>query len=296
MFGDGDNGKSTFLKVLWHVLGGTNGFVHHIPVEVIVQRRGYANIEHHKADCRGRRVIYTEEVEQNDRLYVDFVKEITGGGMQTAARKYEHAVEFPFIGKLIIATNNLPELPNIDYALKRRVRAIPFDKDLPKLFRDLGREVPKQEDVVADLLQEREGILDYLVQAAVEWYAGGSVGSVTLPARVAKATHKYLLEQDPVLKWRQIACEKDNEEGTAFTLLYQSYLLVTDSDPKYTSKKWFAKQLVRLGFEAEHTVSGRVYRGPALTIAASNAATEAREREKDNRGDFHFAPEDALNR
>jgi phage/plasmid-associated DNA primase len=218
-------------------------------------------------------LLYTEEFGQHDRLNCEFVKEATGGGRFTAARKYENAVEFPFIGKLVFATNVLPELPNLDKALARRVRAIPFDENIPA---KLGYR-RKQSEVITELLAEAPGILDDLAQAAAEWYSMGREAMDAFPTRVKEATDKYLLEQDKVKQWMAVCCEAKGgrHEERPFAQWYRSFLTATDSDARWVSKKWFGKQLEQHNFAKFQRASGRTYEGPALTAVAARVVSES---------------------
>lgn len=82
-YGKGNNGKSTLLAALTKILGS---HMHHVPKDVI-SGHGLHNVEHHLADCRGKRLLYTEEFKLGDTLNEGLLNEITGGGEITAARK-----------------------------------------------------------------------------------------------------------------------------------------------------------------------------------------------------------------
>ena len=266
-------GKTTMLTFLARLLGE---FAYKIPLRGLLKRYGDPGIRHDLAGLQGMRFTYAEEFKPGDVLDVGVMKEIAGDSDITADRKGEANETFKCRAKLVLGTNDMPLITDIDDAIRGRVRVVPFPVNVPQRLAELALPVQSVDDVVAALLAEAPGILQDLMAAGAEWRAAG--GKLGMPTKVYEATKQYLDEQDPLLEWIATSCLPPTAEGERkvneqpFAILYWSFIEQSDRDPKRATKSWFARQLERHKFVKRATYLGKLYTGPELTYAAFEAA------------------------
>src|SRR5260370_22248447 len=135
-FGGRNAGKTTLLRYLAELLG--KEFAYKIPIRGILERRDSGYIRHDLAGLRGARLAYAEEFKPGDVLDSGIVKDITGGGYITADQKGKPNITFSSTAKLIIATNTLPDLKDVDDAIRKRLRVVPFPTNLPAYCEEKG--------------------------------------------------------------------------------------------------------------------------------------------------------------
>ncbi len=267
-FGKGKNGKSTLALFLHHFLGP---FATKLALRAILDRATPLTIRHDLAELNGRRLAYTEEFKPGDSLNVGIIKDITGGGMITADRKGEPNMTFASTAKLVIATNDLPNIKDVDEAIRTRVRAIPFTVHIPTA---MGTQLQDVDSVIAGLMSESTGILQDLVDALMEWHAQGR--KLIMPNAVKQATQTYLDEQDPLVAWVHACCTQDGRmEERPFSQWYWSFRAQSGRTARAAARNWFGMQLKRHGFIERKTERGPRYTGPALTTEAEDAMAEA---------------------
>ncbi len=278
-------GKTTVLTFLARLLGP---FVFCIPLRALLKHRQDTGILHDIAGIRGMRLVYAEEFKPGDVLDSAWVKKISGQGDVTADRKGEPDETFRSTAKLIIGTNDLPALTDVDSALRGRVRVVPFPADIPAVLKQAGKPLRSVDEVVEDLMSEAPAILYDLVQAVGEWRAGGE--PLGMPPVVAEASKRYLDTQDLLLDWMDACCEK-NEDGSLtgrreelpLTVWYWSFLTASGRTHTKSFYQQFGDVLLAKGYSKRAAYDGKRYTGPALTLEARTAAEEAAE-------DARYAP------
>ena len=178
--GGGANGKSVFLDTTCAVMGDyaceaansllTTGRSEH-PTEL--------------ADLHGRRLVIASETEEDARLRIQVVKQLTGNKRIKARKMRQDFVEFDRTHKLVLVTNSKPIVTEATHAIWRRLRLVPFGVTIPRAEWDTG---------LTDKLVSREGpgILAWMVRGCLLWQLDG----LEPPAEVTAATETYRAEQD----------------------------------------------------------------------------------------------------
>jgi len=266
--GETNRGKTTVLAVVAALLGD---YAFNIPLRSLLVLRNNMTIRHDLAELRGVRLAFAEEFKPGDVLDVGVIKAITGGGSLTADRKGEPNETFAVTAKLIIGTNALPELRDLDSAIRGRVRVLPFDADVPAMLKARGLPLRSVEEVVDDLRDEFPGILHDLVAALGEWGAAG--GKLWMPKKVETATRTYLDAQDPLVEWIDACCVKGGTtERRPFAEWRASFLVYSGSDERSVTAQWFGRALAEHHFVKEVDYKGKYYTGPALSPEAGKLA------------------------
>ena len=125
LWGEGENGKSTFINALLHLLGD---YAMKAPTELLMMTGQQDRHPTEKADLAGKRFVATIETEENRRLAEVLIKELTGGDKIRARHMREDFWEFWPTHTIWLATNHRPEIRGTDRAIWRRIRLIPFTR------------------------------------------------------------------------------------------------------------------------------------------------------------------------
>ncbi len=122
----------------------------------------------------------------------------------------------------------------------RRIRTIPFERVFA--FEDQDRELADK------LKNERPGILSWIVQGAVDWYAQGLPNA----AAVEAANEAYRVEMDTVRRFIEERCEVAPGLTTPTKTLFGSYRVhANDNGVEPVSQRVFGRALTDQGFAAE---------------------------------------------
>lgn len=207
-FGGGDNGKSTLVDVIRHVLGD---YATSLPQAFFGKRIGEA-IPTDVMDLRGARLAVSHEPDQRMVLDEAKMKYLTGRDVIKARRLYRDPVEFTPNHKLVLVTNHRPAVQTQTRATWRRICLWPFMFTVPAESKDraLGEK----------LKAEASGILNWLLVGCSEWVSAGR--HCDPPKTVQTATEDYKQAEDVLGDWLA-ECTENAPERTPFCDLYASY-------------------------------------------------------------------------
>lgn len=179
-YGEGANGKSTFLNTIQRLLGEYAGPA----VRNLLFRK--RNDEHPTglADLHGKRFVVCSEIEDGKIFDEALVKDLTGGEPINARRMRQDPWSFDPTHKLFIAGNHKPVVRGDDHGIWRRLRLVPWEVRVTEPNRRLGEE----------LLEELPGILNWAIEGCLAWRRDGLVE----PEAVREATRGYRAESDLV--------------------------------------------------------------------------------------------------
>ncbi|QKK08991.1 MAG: hypothetical protein HND58_13020 [Planctomycetota bacterium] len=174
-WGDGNNGKSVLLDTTMALMGEYAGTA--APELLVVKQQQ----EHPTglADLMGKRLVLASESERGAELKLQLVKRLTGDDRIKARFMRRDFIEFDRTHKLILVTNNRPEVKEDSEAAWRRLRLVPFAVVILPQNRD--------RHLMSKLKREWPGILAWLVRGCLEWQRSG-LGE---PATVVAATEQY---------------------------------------------------------------------------------------------------------
>lgn len=190
-YGDGANGKSTFLNVLKQLLGGD--LAAQTPTETLMLKRSQATND--LARLRDIRLVLANEIEDGTTLAESLVKQITGGDAVTARFHYQEFFEYQPKFKLMMAGNHKPIIRGRDNGIWRRIRLIPFEANIPPNQRD--------KNLSAKLHAELPGILNWALKGYRDLQKNGALKT---PAYVEKAVEDYRKEMDLLEAWTSACC------------------------------------------------------------------------------------------
>ncbi|MDR3453019.1 MAG: phage/plasmid primase, P4 family [Rhodoferax sp.] len=207
LYGNGANGKSTFLNLVKELLG--TELASQTPSETLMAKRSTSTND--IARLQGVRVVIANEIEDGSLLAESLVKQMTGGEALTAKFHYQEYFEFTPKFKLFIAGNHKPMIRGRDNGIWRRIRLIPFEVTIPPQQRD--------KHLQEKLRTELPGILNWAIKGCLDWQNAG----LTEPTVVTNAVTSYREEMDVIGQWMQdcctVAANLECKSGNA----YQSY-------------------------------------------------------------------------
>lgn len=246
MYGVGANGKSTLLEIVKHIMGDygrTSNF------SAFADKPASNGPSEDIARLAGARMVTATESNAGLSFQEALIKQLTGTDKVSARFLYRESFEFDPSFKIFFSTNHKPGIKAGSEGIWRRIRMIPFRIVIPEDKRDQGLQ--------ARLIdEESEGILAWLVEGAVRWYAEG----LNMPQEVRQETQNYRTEMDTFQTFLEDACELDDEGKVKFNDLYESYQVWCETNgEKALSGKWFGLRLTERGYEQVRS-NGASYR------------------------------------
>jgi len=262
--GRGANGKSTLFETVQAVLGD---YADSIPTRLLLHD-GRDDHPTGLARLCGLRLALASETAEGRGLNENLAKLLTGGDTITARYLYHEFFSYRPTAKIWLFTNNKPPIRDHSFAMWRRIVLIPFRALFTSDARavvDGERHKPPIPDMKQRLLDERAGILAWLVRGAARWYAHGLVE----PDAVRAAVAEYRRETDSMLDWLQQHTLADPNAETPSKELHDAYCewcSVNGIAP--ISATTFGRRLGELGYRPTHTrrenKSVRCWRGIRL--------------------------------
>ena len=205
-YGTGANGKGVIINTIRDVLGsyGTEA-----NIETFVQTQGNRHPTE-LAALRGSRLVTCGETDAGHRWNEARIKQLTGGDPIKARFLYQDEFEYRPQFKLFLAGNHKPRLGNVDEAIQRRFRLLPFTHTVPANKRDPY--------LTQKLRDEWPYILTWAIEGATKWRAEG----LHAPEVVMAATTQYLTQEDATMTWLG-ECTEFGLGDTVYTPLQDLY-------------------------------------------------------------------------
>ena len=206
LYGDGANGKSTFVDILTHVFGPDYAGVMGSSV--------YADkVQEHSTALKAlehKRFLVSGEIKPSTTWNVTNIKDITGGNIIYARNLYKNPEPMKVTGLPIFQGNYLPTFFDPSSGWGRRVIIVPFDTLIPESERIYGLEKQLKQEAGQILSWVIDGLEDYLLSGALfipecvldmteEYLTDYSEGGISIEIEVAEAIDEYLstLEFEP---------------------------------------------------------------------------------------------------
>ena len=169
-YGGGANGKSTFLEVVRHVLGG---YAHNLPFSAF-ELHARSSIPNDVASIVGKRFATACETNESARFNEARVKALTGSDTISARFLYSEFFSFTPTAKIWLAFNHKPVVADDSEGFWRRIHLIPFLREFKGDAAD--------KDLKAKLCSEAPGILAWAVRGCLAWRTEGLQPPATVKA------------------------------------------------------------------------------------------------------------------
>ena len=256
--GSGANGKSTLFSVLHAILGDYAGYT---PMTTLMQTKYGNENTYDLAAHEGKRLVIAQEGEAGSKLAEAKIKAMTGGDPIACRPIYGKPKTYVPQFKLVLVTNELPEIVGVDDAIWRRIKLMPFRVTFPEDRRD-----PNLRD---KLLEERDGILNFLIDCYADYDAEchkhPADSGLAEPEAVKAELRDYRASSDTVGMFLGECCEIGVKGTTMTKKLFEEYeFWCRESGLDALTQSAFGKCLGKKGFSPHKTAKGNGWRGVAL--------------------------------
>lgn len=208
-YGQGANGKSTFLEVIRALLGD---YAIQSEFSTFLTRR-QEGARHDIARMRGARFVTAVEGQSELGFDEAMLRQLTGGDTITARRLYESLFEFKPTHKIWLAANHKPVVKTQVEGMWRRIRLVPFTITIPPEQRIMNL----SDKLVA---VELPGILNWALEGCRQWRTEGLLE----PKAVRKATAGYRDENDLLGEFLAQRCVFDEYSWVSTPELYRHFI------------------------------------------------------------------------
>ena len=210
-YGDGRNGKSTFWNTIAAVLGSYSG---KISAETLTTNSAYKNIKPELAELRGKRLIIASELQGGTRLNDSTLKQLCSTDPIRAEKKFKDPFDFIPSHSLVLYTNHLPKVSEVDEGTWRRLIVVPFNAHIEESSdkKNYGEEL---------VSKAGESILAWIIEGAQK--AIELDYKIPLPASVKKASELYRGQNDWFSTFVDEECDVDKDSECLSRELYQAY-------------------------------------------------------------------------
>ena len=256
-YGDGRNGKSLLLDIVRQAVGAYGVST---KSSLLTDRQTSDSAIDDLARLKGKRAIFVEETEINDKLKESQIKTLTSGiGEVVARRLYGNTFSYIITGKIFMSTNHLPVVRGNDLGIWRRLRVIPFNKIFVEGVND-------DKDLREKLEKELPQILGWLIDGFSKYQNEGLVP----PKCIEDLTKEYRAEMDIVQRWINERCDVGAEYFASGSVLFDDFLAYSQANKEFImSNTLFGRNLVKK-FERKRIGTGNVYMGIQLRKAVEN--------------------------
>ncbi len=210
-FGEGANGKSTYLNVLRGIMGR---YAQTVPVGLFLEddRLDASQASPETARLVGVRLALASEPNKKRRLDPARIKALTGGEPIVTRALYGAFFELIPQFKPVLSFNERPAVPAADDGTWRRLRIVPWPVQIPP-----EKRIPRFEE---ELLKEASGILNWMLDGFRMWREMGMVP----PIEVKAATDDYRSDSDSVGEFLRAATKHDRDApGVAAGAIRKAY-------------------------------------------------------------------------
>ena len=214
LYGDGDNGKSTFTLTLHSLLGPYSSTMH----KDVLMQNNRVNKEYHVADLYQKRLVLTSESGIKERFDMELVKQMTGGEPLTGRYPYGKVFYFTPTHKIIFSTNHKPTVSSAEWATWRRLKLIPFTVRIPADKKD--------PNFVWELQKELPGILNWAIEGNKLWK---EIEDLAYPEQITQAVEEYRHAEDRIAQFIEDA------------LVHEKGASVSGAEMSSAGKRWFAE-------------------------------------------------------
>jgi putative DNA primase/helicase len=206
--GHGKNGKTKMVTILQELFGS---YSRQMPAETLkaTKQNTIGNDLYYIKDARA---VFTTELNQDMQLDEAKIKQLTGQDKITSRPLYGEHVEYISECKIFYNTNNFPIISSKDDGMWRRVVYIPFEHYVEEQDRDY--------DLEEKLLQEKSGILNWILDGSKKWYEQ----HLNIPDEIWEYAYNIRGKNDNVYDFIKECCIKDVGCFETTERLYEKYV------------------------------------------------------------------------
>jgi putative DNA primase/helicase len=262
-FGNGNNGKTTLLKIIREALG-LKEYAGLVDINTLMKKTSDDYSLRMTAMLQGMRFVTASEASEGCVLNEALIKHLTGMDDLVGRHIYGKTFEFPATHKIIVDANHRPEIHGTDEAIWLRLHLVPFKVMFSNdpVQRDAGAK-PMDKNLWQDLRAELPGILAWAVRGAVEWQHDGGLQP---PQAIIDAIREYRAEQDVVGRFLEQRCLRDPQAMIRPSDLFAAFQTWCAEHGVQNLRKqpWLTKKVKEKKFTTDHNENGDFFIGLRL--------------------------------
>ncbi len=240
-YGEGANGKSTFIEAICRQMGN---YARTLNSESLTgtQQRGSGQATPDLAQLPGARMVRVSELPRGEPLKETLVKSLTGGEPMMVRHNFGNFFEFRPNFKPSMSGNDKPRIDGVDHGIWRRVCLVVWGVTIAD---DERRDM---EEVLAEFWEERSGVLNWLIEGALIYLREG----LQVPKDILDATAEYRADMDHIQGFIDSCITRTEIEtctvnARALYLAYEVWCIANAIKP--WSEKAFAVTMQKKGFK-----------------------------------------------
>lgn len=248
-YGRGANFKSTFLETITRVLGSS--FAIGLPTESLIGG-AEGNAGGPRPDLErvfGKRMLRILELPEGVELKADLIKKLTGGESWPVRTLYKSFFEFVPTAKPHMSGNSDPRFDGSDGGMQRRLLKVEWSVTIPE---DEQRDL---DIVIAELMKEAPGILNWLIEGALDYLENGLV----VAEEIRADTREYFEEMDPTAHFVRdcVAVEEGHSEQAR--VMYEAYKAHCTANARHPVQETRFGRTLKKKFKRDDTGRRHVY-------------------------------------
>lgn len=248
LYGAGANGKSTLLELMMYVWGQ---YAQAADFESFMASSKGRSVRNDIARTSGARLVKSVEADEGERLSEALIKQLTGNETVSARFLYQEGFDFKPQFKLWLGTNHKPKIIGTDDGMWRRVKLIPFEKQVPPAEQDRA--------LIDKLKAEASGFLNWALEGLRKWQDHG----LQEPEIILSATNTYREAQDTVKQFLGERCVLEPRASChprALQDAFNDWLAAA----RLQFKGRLAEKLMAMGYEQRRSQGKRWWSGIGL--------------------------------
>lgn len=257
--GSGSNGKSKIVELFQHTIGD---YACIFNVSLLTQKRVGSNATNSElAIAKGKRFAILQEPEENERLNVGLMKELTGGDQIQCRCLFKEPIKFKPMFKMILTCNHMPAIPPDDGGTWRRVRRVEYTSkftDNPDPNNENEFQIDRELGYKFDLWKETFMII--LLKYYKEYK---KKGKIVEPLEVLEYTNEYQRKNDIFADFCDSYIQKEPGSYIDVTTLFEKFKEYCNVDNiKNKAKKTTFQEAMEKRYGKLSTVKGvKVWKG-----------------------------------
>jgi len=204
MIGEGNNGKTSLVRVLTELVG--SDFVHSGRIDDLDERFAVGSLF-------GKLLFVDDDVRAGAKLPDGALKKISEAKRLTGEHKFKPTFSFVNRAFPIMLCNNLPSLADLSHGMMRRLHVIPFDRTFEEteIDRHLFERIIKN---------ELSGVLN---RALMGWKRLKRRRGFTQSTDMSRARYDLLVHANPLKGFIDECCEADPKGKLTLQAFYDAY-------------------------------------------------------------------------
>jgi P4 family phage/plasmid primase-like protien len=230
--GEGQNGKSTLCKLLKNVFGDYYASLD--TSSLTTKKLSGSSASPDIIKIKGKRLVSFQEPNEDDKINMNLIKQISGGDDINARELYKSQTTFKPQAHLFLCCNNLPTIKGNDGGTWRRIRDIVHSSSFKEILTDEDKDndrVFKKDPHMEEKLESWTSILMSLLIHYYEKYKKNDY-IIYEPESVKSSTKEYQKSNDIFLNFIEEIYDIDKNR--------ENIILLKDIYEEYT--RWFVDQ------------------------------------------------------